>query len=258
LWRERIVRDAGALTFTNPLQAEQVLGAAAARYRSKAFVVTHLPCQLTPRNQPLDYDIFHIVHSGNFYPPSHTAAAVMQGLRLFMDRKPESRGRVRFTQAGWSAGDLPEWARRCRLDHVVHMAGRLAQDAVIALLDTASLLLAVDYARPDSRTMLSKIPDYINAQRPILAVTAPGSSMARLFHDDGAGLTAHYDSPAQVADRIGAVFTAWEHRRLDAFLPRLTAIESFTSQRVLTELAGGFTVAREARRVDSPHRRRTS
>lgn len=243
-WRQRILRDAGALTFTNPRQGEGILGCGGKRYLAKAFVVAHLPSQLSPRNQPQQYDVFHLVHTGNFYPEDHTSAAVMQGLRLFLDRTPAAHGRVRFTQAGWSNGDLPAWTARCGLADVVRFAGRLNQHEVVALADSASLLLAVDYARPDSRTVLSKIPDYISAGRPILAITAPTSSLGRLFNEDGAGLTAHYHSPEQVAERIGAVFDAWEQRRPDAFLPGRTAIESFTCRRVLTELAGAFVVAR--------------
>ena len=55
---------------------------------------------------------------------------------------------------------------------------------MIALLDTANLLIAVDYARPTSSTVLSKLPDYVNARRPILAIAAPDSAMGRLFAED--------------------------------------------------------------------------
>jgi hypothetical protein len=208
--------------------------------------------------QPPQYDVFHIVHTGNFYSVGqHTSAAVMQGLRLFLDRTPAAQGRVRFTQAGWSDGDLPEWTTRCGLHDVVRIVGRLTQPQVAELLDAASLLIAVDYPRPNSSTLLSKLPDYMTAARPILAITAPSSAMGRLFHEHGAGLTAHYQSPEQVAERMAAVFRAWQQRCLDAFLPQQAAIQSFTYGRVLGELAGAFLVARrrhDAARKES-HRR---
>jgi hypothetical protein len=249
LWRWRILRDAGALTFTNPRQAKVVLQSAAGRFMSKAFVVTHLPSTSERRNRPQQDNLFHIVHTGNLNPPDHSSAALLQGLRLFLDRTPRARNRVRLTQAGWSNGDFPEWTKRCGLDGVVRLVGRVTQAEVVELIDSASLLVGFDYSRPDSSTLLSKLPDYVGSGRPILVIAAPTSAMGHLFSVDGVGLTAHYDSPEEVADCFRRVFDAWEQRRFTAFLPEATAIESFSDRRVLAELAGAFAVARRATRV---------
>jgi hypothetical protein len=254
LWRRRILRDAGALTYTNPDQGESMLGPGGKRYLSKAFVVTHLPSHFTPRKQPPQFDVFHLAHTGNLYP-GQTSAGLMQGLRLFLDRTPAARGQVRFTQAGRHTGDMPMWTEHCGLSDVVRFVGHLSQTEVVALADAASLLIGLDYARPNSTTLISKMPDYLNAGRPILALTAPFTSMGRLFDGDGAGLTALYDSPEQVADRIGAVYEGWQRRRLEEFLPQPTAIESFTCPRVLAELAGAFVVARNSRSGAAPVRK---
>lgn len=256
LWRRRIVRDAGALTFTNPGQGREFLRGFSPRHLEKAFVVTHLPTHHERHVPPPQYELFHIVHTGNFYPPSHTSAALLQGLRLFLDRTPAARGKVRFTQAGWANGDVPAWTARCGLHGVVRLAGRLDQQQVDSLMDAASLLVGIDYARPNSNTLLSKLPDYVTARRPILAITAPSSSMGRLFEEDGAGLTAHYDDPAEVATRIAAVFEEWQQRRIESLLPARTATESFMPRHVLGELAGAFAVAR--RRVDGVRHPRAS
>lgn len=256
-WRQRILEDAGALTFTNPYQASAVLGRYRKRYLAKSFVVTHLPSKPLRAPRPPQYDVFHIVHAGSFYSlVGHTSAAVMKGLRLFLDRTPAARGHIRFTQAGWSDGDLQEWTDRCGLHDVVRSVGRLTQTEVAALLDSASLLIGVDYARADSTTLLSKLPDYLSAGRPILAVTSRRSAMGRFFNDDGAGLTAAYDSPGEVADRIGMIFQAWQQRQSDAFLGRTTAIESFSPHRALAELAAAFVVARRGRGATAQNARR--
>ena len=190
------------------------------------------------------------MHTGNLYPPDHTFGAVLQGLRLFLDRTPAARPVVRFTQAGWANGDVEAWSQRCGLEGVVCVAGRLPEEKVLPLLESASLLLAIDYRRADSTTLLSKLPDYINARRPILALTAPTSTLGRVCLEDGAGLTAQHDAPDEVADRIARVFAAWQQRRLDPLLPRAQAIAAFSTPTVLTELAAAFICARGA----EPHR----
>jgi hypothetical protein len=251
-WRRRIFRDAGALTFTNPYQAADILGAQHRRYLSKAFVVTHLPSEPTRMPPAPRYDVFHIVHTGSFYSlDSHTSATLMKGLRSFLDRTPAAHGRVRFTQAGWADGDFDEWVERCRLQAVARNVGRLPPSEIPTLLDSANLLVGVDYARPDSTTLLSKLPDYVHASRPILVITSPTSVMGRLFSEDGVGLTAANNSPDEVAERIGLIFAAWQQRRADAFLPRPSAFESFARERALAELAAAFVVAR-GRAVQAP------
>lgn len=244
LWRHRIIRDAGALTFSNPRQAKEVLGAHARRFEHKAFVVAHLPSCLVPQPQPPQFETFHIVHAGNFYH-GQSPAPLLQGLGLFLERNPAARHRVRFSQAGWCEGDVTALTRRYGLDDVVRSTGRLAEHDLLALMNQATLLVVVDYHRADSTTVHSKIPDYVNARRPILAITAPGTSLSRLFDGDGAGLTAHYDSAEEVAERLALVFDAWQQQQLGSLLPGPHAIASYDWKRVLRELSGAFLIARD-------------
>jgi hypothetical protein len=246
LWRHRILRDAGALTFTNPGQAAEMVGHGRSSGRRKAFVVTHLASSPPAASAPPRGDRFHIVHTGNLYPPNHTFETVLQGLRLFLDRTPGAREVVRFTQAGWANGDVEMWSRRCGLEDIVCVAGRLPQEAVLPLLESASLLIAIDYRRANSTTLLSKLPDYINARRPILALTAPTSTLGRVCLEDGAGLTAQHDAPEEVANHMVRVYRAWQQHRLDPFLPRPQARAAFATPTVLAELAGAFICARGA------------
>jgi glycosyltransferase involved in cell wall biosynthesis len=253
-WRNRIARDAGALTFTNPRQAVDVYGSNAPQYRAKTFVVTHLPSDRRAPNSAVPVsDTFELVHTGNLYA-GQTAGALLEGLRRFLDRTPGARSCVRFTQAGWCHGDIPDWTDRLGLADVVRCTGPLSASAVLDLVDGASLLIAIDYARPGSRTLLSKLPDYIHAGRPILAITGADTSLARLFYDDGAGLVARYDSPQDVAARLAEVFAAWRARNSEVFLPRPTAVDSFSRRRVLSELAAAFGLARasHARTSEGP------
>ena len=79
----------------NPRQAKVVLGSAAGRFMSKAFVVTHLPSMAGCRDQvPQQDNLFHIVHTGNLNPPNHSSAALLQGLRIFLDRTPRAQEAV--------------------------------------------------------------------------------------------------------------------------------------------------------------------
>jgi hypothetical protein len=171
----------------------------------------------------------------------------MQGLRQFLDHVPAARGLVRFTQAGWANGDFPLWVKRWDLGDIVRFVGRLNQGEVADLVASASLLVAIDFANPGSTTIVSKLPDYVNARRPILAITAPSSSMGTFFNEDGAGMTAHYSSPQEVADCVARAFEGWQSQRSEGLLPSEVAIKSFSSERVLTELAGAFIIARRGR-----------
>lgn len=245
LWRRRMLRDAPALTFTNPHQALEVLGSSARRYSGKSFVVTHLPSKRSMDVPAGQYKNFHVVHTGNFYSPAHSSRALIEGLAIFLERNPSARPHCRLTQAGWSNGDMPDWTRRCGLEDVVHFAGRLTGEQVQQAWAEASLLVGIDYPREASSTVLSKLPDYVNAGRPIMVITAPSSAMGRLFGDDGVGLTAHYDQPGQVAERLERVYEAWTRKTMSPFLPSNAAIESFTSKRVLQELAAAFVTAQQ-------------
>jgi hypothetical protein len=248
MWRHRIFRDAAALTFTNPDQARAVLRDDGRHAMSRSFVVTHLSGRTGRAPVPQRRERFHIVHTGNLNPPGHTAAALLCGLRAFLDRTPAAVGRVRFTQAGWSAGDIPQWIDRLDLQSIARAVGRVTPEAVLDLLDDANLLVGFDYTRPDSATLLSKLPDYVAARRPILVMAAPDSAMGRLFESDGVGMTAAYDSPEEVADCLARAFEAWATGS-DALLPTAAAIEGFSRDRVLEEFAGAVRTAQGATAV---------
>jgi hypothetical protein len=59
----------------------------------------------------------------------------------------------------------------------------------LALMESADLLLVIDAPFDQSVFLPSKLVDYIGAQRPIFAITPPGTS-AKLVSDLG-GMVAH-------------------------------------------------------------------
>jgi hypothetical protein len=246
-WRRRILRDAGAITAPSAALLAGLLPPAS--LPGRGFVVSHLASEAAPAVEPAAFEFFHIVHAGNFYPLAHTASGLLQGLQRFLERTPEARRQTRLTQAGWEDGDLPEWTTRCRLGDVVHRRGPVAQAEMLTLIRSASLLVAIDYARRDSTVVLSKLPDYINAHRPILTIAASTSAMGGVVTGAGVGLLADYDSVDQIASAIARVFAAWQRRSLQALLPADPARLMFARGTVLTELARAFAAA-QARRLD--------
>ena len=252
-WRRRFLADADALTFTNPFQAPLLSGAivrAICTNRSWSRTFLLRACGSIGHHRLTCFT--SCIPETSIRSEGTTRRRSCRGFECSLTgRRQHTVESVSLRPVG-PMPTCPNGHRDAGLTDVVRMVGRLSQDEVEVVARQREPPGRGGLCNREQSCSGFQAARLHSGETPRSSRSPRRSSaMGRLFNEDGVGLTASYGSPEEVANRIGLVFDAWRTHGLGAFLPKPAASESFTQQRVLSELAGAFSVARRRRIVSS-------
>lgn len=146
-----------------------------------------------------------ITHTGSFFA-NQTPEHFLRGLRMFLDRSPGARLRVRLVGGMEPAfAGMPE---RLGLEDTVEVAGPVDFREVPGLQADSHLLLAMVPPLPGAGLKCcSKLAEYLRVGRPVMAVAPPGD-MTGLVKRLDAGYTCQ-PRPAEVAECLHRAWSDW-------------------------------------------------
>jgi glycosyltransferase involved in cell wall biosynthesis len=193
-----VVSAADRLIFTSEETLHLVMRKYPVRMATKSLVLPH-------SFDPTMYRSIHDGHNGiivryvgNFYgrrKPDPLIKAVQQ---LYRER-PEVLQGVTIEFVG-GIRRIPTSLLDALPATLIRFVPSVDYKTSLALMESADLLLVIDAPFEQSVFLPSKLIDYIGAQRPILAITPPGTS-AKLVSDLG-GLVAHPKNIGGVAEML--------------------------------------------------------
>jgi len=210
----RIVHLAARVVFPTPGVAE----AYATRYPGAAhrFVVitngydrSDLPSEASPGAAAAD-GRFHLVYGGSIHG-ERELETFLDGLELFVARRPEVRDRLAVDFIGWlslhNQAVAARYATPDRLGPMLSFAGFLPHREAVARLAAADALLTVIGDGPNrGQIQGGKLTEYVGLDRPVLAVVPQGDARALLRELDW-GISAD-PTPAGVAEALERLLAA--------------------------------------------------
>jgi glycosyltransferase involved in cell wall biosynthesis len=167
---------------------------------------------------------FWLVHTGRLYGRE-------QQVRAFMDALATLPAEVKAVFVGVDERRVRPDADRLGLGERVRVEPLVPHSRALGYQRAADGLLLVNGRRPES--MSSKVFEYLQAGRPIFAISPAGSAARALFAEVGGGTCVLPDDPmaAALADFV------WAARRGVAPLANPAALERYELGRLTTELA---------------------
>jgi glycosyltransferase involved in cell wall biosynthesis len=133
---------------------------------------------------------FHLVHAGKLGSNEFTGrstAALLKGLRLFLNDCIEAKDHTRLTLVGPEDETTQEHIRHLGLEGTVVSVGPTDYEASLTYIQSASACLLVEAEMAEGIFLPSKLVDYISARKPILALSPPVGVIADLV--PGGGIT---------------------------------------------------------------------
>lgn len=206
-WLYRSVADgADCITFPCERLRRYMLrylpGAALAR----TAVVPHVggACTVMPPRRPGD-DLV-VLHAGDLHPP-RSPVPLLDGLRRHLARHPESRMRVEFLTH--DARNIAAVTREMGLSAHVRVRPGVSYDEVREVLAAADVLAIVEGDVEEGVFLPSKLVDYADVGRPILAIGPRPGTVADLLGAHGGGLSVDVRDHAAIADALDRIWTWW-------------------------------------------------
>ena len=136
------------------------------------------------RIEPNYEDEMIFVHTGNFYGKWRNPAPLLNAIEAAYQENPRLLKRTKFLFAGFQNVATSKLMLEYK-QYGVHYLGPLSAKECRQLQRKASVLLIVDLKLPSSAAVFfpSKTLDYLSTGNPILAITAPGSSLFNVVNN---------------------------------------------------------------------------
>ena len=185
--------------------------------RNRSFVVPH-PVLENPCGMVLQAEtgqLFELTHAGSldsFRDPT----TFLVGMAEFLKRCPTPE-KIRLTLiSGAGSYDYGELIRGLGLSRHVLRLGFLDYATVMRRLAMSTVLLIIEAPLREGIFFPSKFADYVQAGRPVLAVSPREGTLADYIKSYGGGLAADQRDPAQIAECISRLYMAWRSGTLEA------------------------------------------
>ncbi|MBU4275995.1 MAG: hypothetical protein KKC30_04555 [Proteobacteria bacterium] len=206
-WEAQVVEQAAKVMFPCQDLADLVMAKYPEKQRAKARIIPHsFDSARYPAFAPDPQGIKHVRFLGSFYQKL-TPLPFLRGLARALEIAPNAFEQVRFQFIGPDSvyfQDAPELA--ALPSGLVSFLPPVAYQESLDLMAASHALLVIDPEIPTCPLLLSKLVDYLGANRPLCGVVTQGHTQ-RLLTELG-GWSASYQNPQAIAEMLVRVAAA--------------------------------------------------
>lgn len=205
-----------------------------------------------PRSAGLPRDHLSILHAGQLNP-QRPAKPLLEGLALFLQQRPEARGKVRVRFVGPSYQHDHDDAARLGLSEAVGFERARPHREVVAELCRSHLLLLMEEDSPRGGLILpGKVFEYLRSGRPILGLLPRGAAWD-LVEQHRAGTCCRTEDRAAVAAALAGYFGAFERGGVPPTGLTADELAPYERRALAQQMAGHFDRLAERKNGDELH-----
>lgn len=216
-WLRRVMRTANVLTF--PCARLRDYHLRLCRPRGEYHVVPHIGYRSDAVSRS---DRFLLVHAGNLGSGEstrrNTTVCLLRGLRDFLDHRPNARSRFSLVLVGPEDHPTLDLAKELHLEANVAWTGRVSYAESLAHIAAATACLLIEGNMPEGIYLPSKFPDYIQAGKPVIALSPATGTIADLL--PAVGVTqVPVDDPVAIEAAVARHYDAYMNGGIAALEP---------------------------------------
>ena len=181
---------------------------------------------------------FRICHAGNL-SRERQPNAFFEGIALFTKNMSISHP-FEVLIIGASDHELIPLAENYGIAKHIKVFPGLNYLDTLTLLEQCDVLAIVEAPCDEGIFLPSKVTDYAQVGRPILAVSPLNGEVADLIGQTHSGELAACGNPASIADAIGTLYHSWQHGKLERNYPSTLLWEYFRPEEIIGRYEGMF------------------
>ncbi|OGV60045.1 MAG: hypothetical protein A2283_19745 [Lentisphaerae bacterium RIFOXYA12_FULL_48_11] len=195
----------------------------------KSSIVPHIAME-SKRQNCVSLPVFSLCYAGSMLKRS--PKVFLEGVRRFIDSNhPKERISVLFLGEHFDA--VRESALTLGLDGLVQIEKGVAYKDAMKRIEMCTVALLIEAQMQEGIFLPSKIIDYIQVGRPVLAISPLDGTISDLIRKYGGGVVADCFSPESVANAIGLLYSSWRKGTLD---------HEYGSWRLLSQFSSGHVI----------------
>lgn len=213
-WYRGIGRHASWHTFPSERLRKYMCAYLPGDLYTKSSVIPHIAmdefkCPATPPDGS-----FSMCYAGSVTPP-RDATVFLEGVRRFNARSNPSPGSFSVRFLVDTPDVVAEMARAVNVEPFIILEASVPYNRMPEALARSHVLVVIEAPLEEGIFMPSKIVDYVQIGRPILAVAPAVGTMADIFSEHGGGIAVDCRSPEAVAQAIEILYGQWRAGTLD-------------------------------------------
>ena len=175
--------------------------------KSKSSVIPHMAVR-SSAIKPEPHSGFSLCYAGSVLPP-RDVAVFFEGIRHFQARlDKKEKFLVRFLV------DKPELvaesAKKMGIEEIVKIEETVPYSQMPESLSQSNILVIIEAPLENGIFMPSKIADYVQIGRPILALSPPNGTITDLLSKYGGGISVDCQSSSAVATALEKIHSHWK------------------------------------------------
>jgi glycosyltransferase involved in cell wall biosynthesis len=198
---------------------------------SRSSVIPHVALDRLKQPPQHPTGAFTLCYSGSLKRP-RDPGTFLQAIRLFLDQvRPEKQVGVKFV--GAHLEDVVPLVAALGLENFVTVEKAVPYETSLARLSRETVLVIIEAQMKEGVFLPSKLVDYVQAGRPILAISPRQGTVADLLAEKNAGLCADGESVPEIAAAVTALYHAWKKGTLEIEFASDRLWQKFSQESVL-------------------------
>ena len=245
-WYQSIGRHASWHTFPCERLRRYMCGYLPGNIQQRSSVIAHVAMDGFKAPSISNNDVFSMCYAGSVLPP-RDATVFLQGVKRVVQRlNIMGCVQVRFMV------DEPERvaasAKALGIEEAIAIESSVPYTQMPEALARSNVLVIIEAPLEEGIFMPSKIVDYVQIGRPILAVAPAAGTMHDIFSKYGGGIAVDCRSPEAVAHAIETLYKKWEAGTLDREFGSSILLGLFSQESVLADYLNVFDEVKKHRR----------
>lgn len=179
---------------------------------AKSSVVPHIAWRHFESPAGEAEKVFTVCHTGGL--GRRNPETFLEGVRLFLD-KNRGRETIRVRFIGSGEEYLPVMVDRLGLAGVVSIEAPMSYEKALAAVAESSVAVVIEAPMAEGIFFPSKVADFVQVGRPILAVSPKTGVLSDLLAEAGGGIAADCTSAESVALALEILFKSWSAGTLE-------------------------------------------
>jgi len=178
----------------------------------KSSIIPHAAMPFKISDAEKNNSIFKIGYIGRL-SKYHEPMNFFEGLKLFI-KSSGLENRVSFNFIGADEIGIKEIFNKIDMPCEPHIVGKLAYIDSLKYASTFDVLLIIDPPESKGIIMMSKIVDYVQTGKPILAIATADSTTSSIINNGG-GIVADCTSLVEISNSLSTLYASWRVGNLD-------------------------------------------
>lgn len=177
-------------------------------------------------------DTFRLCHAGKLCN-ARDPRKFLEAVRQFLIAQKLPAGQFFFDQIGHVDRDLLALSREYGIHDYVRCTGPMSYLATMEYLSQSDVVVLVEAPCDEGIFLPSKLVDYAQTGRPILAASPRNGTVADLMAKHGGGIAADTCSSESIAEALTTLYREWEDRKIDEMFNSTELGKQFESGSIL-------------------------